>query len=67
VLIHQRRLATGRASGRIHGTIRLQQMGTGARIRTLQADRRYERMQIAGLHGVTEAQREAPLALGATE
>jgi hypothetical protein len=36
-------------------------------LRTLRADRRYERLDITGLTGVTEAQRAALLALGAIE
>ncbi len=36
-------------------------------MRTLRGDRRYERLDITGLTGVTEAQRQAMLALGAVE
>jgi hypothetical protein len=36
-------------------------------LRTLRGDRRYERLDITGLTGVTEAQRQAMLALGAVE
>ncbi len=39
----------------------------GVRLRTLRADRRYERLDISGLTGVTEAQRSALRALGAVE
>ncbi|HTX68986.1 MAG TPA: hypothetical protein VMH50_07535 [Thermoleophilia bacterium] len=39
----------------------------GTYVGTLQAERRYERMDITGLIGVTEAQRAALLALGAVE
>jgi WD40 repeat protein/DNA-binding XRE family transcriptional regulator len=41
--------------------------GASAYPRTLRADRRYERMDITGLTGLTEAQRAALLALGAVE
>ena len=34
---------------------------------TLQSDRRYERLDITGLTGITEAQRDALLALGAVD
>src|SRR5205823_2778848 len=40
---------------------------SGAYLRTLQSDRHYERLDITGLTGVTEAQRTALLALGAVE
>jgi hypothetical protein len=36
-------------------------------LRTLRVDRRYERLDITGLSGVTEAQRTALLALGAVD
>ena len=39
----------------------------GTCLRTMQAERRYERMDITGLTGVTSAQRAALLALGAVE
>jgi hypothetical protein len=39
----------------------------GACLRTLQGDRRYERLNITGLTGVTDAQRATLLALGAVE
>jgi WD40 repeat protein len=55
------------ASGSYDGTVRLWQARTGADLHTLRADRRYERMDITGLTGVTEAQRAALLALGAVE
>jgi WD40 repeat protein len=55
------------ASGGVDGTIRLWEAGGGACLRTLRPDRRCERLDITGLTGVTEAQRAALLALGATE
>jgi hypothetical protein len=36
-------------------------------LRTLRPERRYERLEIAGLTGVTDAQQTALLALGAIE
>jgi hypothetical protein len=38
---------------------------TGACLRTLGIDRRYQRVDITGLTGITDAQRSALLALGA--
>ncbi|MCL4299146.1 MAG: helix-turn-helix domain-containing protein [Anaerolineae bacterium] len=55
------------ASGGWDGTIRLWQVSSGAPLRTLRAERRYERLDITGLTGITEAQRQALLALGAVE
>jgi hypothetical protein len=42
-------------------------MRTGALVRMLRPDRLYERMDIASLRGITEAQRAALQALGAVE
>jgi len=54
------------ASGSHDGTVRIWS-GSGAELRTLRPDRRYERMDITRLTGVTPAQRQALLALGAVE
>jgi WD40 repeat protein len=55
------------ASGGHDGTVKLWESRSGACLRTVQAERRYERLDIAGLTGITEAQRTALLALGAVE
>ncbi len=55
------------ASGGDDGTVRLWETESGACLRILRAERRYERMDITGLTGVTEAQRAALLALGAVD
>jgi WD40 repeat protein/transcriptional regulator with XRE-family HTH domain len=54
-------------SGGDDGILRLWDTQSGTCQRTLRADRRYERLDILGLTGVTEAQRAALLALGAIE
>ena len=55
------------ASGALDSTVRLWNAQSGAALRTLRPDRLYERMDITGLTGVTAAQREALLALGAVD
>jgi WD40 repeat protein len=54
------------ASGGVDGTVRVWDAVSGACLRTLRADRSYERLDITGLTGVTAAQQGALLALGAT-
>jgi WD40 repeat protein len=55
------------ASGGFDGDVRLWDASIGTCIRTIQAERRYERLDVTGLTGVTDAQRKALLALGAVE
>jgi WD40 repeat protein len=55
------------ASGSTDGTLRTWDVRSGTALRMLRSDRRYERMDISGLSGVTHAQREAMLALGALD
>jgi WD40 repeat protein len=55
------------ASGGFDGTVRLWQSSTGTALRILRPERRYERLDITGLTGITDAQRTALLALGAAE
>jgi WD40 repeat protein len=55
------------AGGSYDGTAKLWETNSGAYLRTLLDDRLYERMDITGLSGVTEARRAALLALGAIE
>jgi WD40 repeat protein/transcriptional regulator with XRE-family HTH domain len=55
------------ASGSFDGTLRLWEASTGASRRILRPERRYERLDITGLTGITAAQRTALLALGAVE
>jgi WD40 repeat protein len=55
------------ASGGVDGTVRLWDARTGQHLRTMRGDRRYERLDITSLTGVSEAQREALVALGAVD
>jgi WD40 repeat protein/transcriptional regulator with XRE-family HTH domain len=55
------------ASGSLDGTITLWEPNSGSKIRTLRADRRYERMDISGLSGITRAQRAVLVQLGAVD
>jgi WD40 repeat protein/transcriptional regulator with XRE-family HTH domain len=55
------------ASGGLDGMARLWDVRRGSCLRELRADRRYERLNIAGLTGVTVAQRSTLMALGALE
>jgi len=55
------------ASGSDDGTIRFWNTATGECLRALRDDKPYEKMNITGITGVTEAQRIALLVLGAIE
>jgi WD40 repeat protein len=55
------------ASGGADAAVRLWDTQSHARLHTLRPDRLYERMDITGLTGVTAAQRDALLALGAVD
>lgn len=54
------------ASGSLHGTINLWQVTSGNLAQKFQIIRPYEGMQIAGVTGLTEAQKATLVALGAT-
>jgi WD40 repeat protein len=55
------------ASGSFDGTVKLWEAQRGSCLRTLRPERRYERLEITGLSGITEAQRASLIALGAVE
>jgi len=55
------------ASGSFDGTVRVWEAQSGTYLRTLRPERRYERMDITGLRGITEAQRTSLIGLGAHE
>lgn len=55
------------ASGSADGTIKLWDVETGVCLKTLRADRPYERMNITGVTGLTAAQKATLKALGAVE
>jgi WD40 repeat protein/transcriptional regulator with XRE-family HTH domain len=55
------------ASGSLDGTVKLWDAVRHTLLRTMRPDRRFERLDITGLTGVTSAQRAALLALGARE
>jgi WD40 repeat protein len=54
-------------SGSFDGTVKLWDAKTGACLRTLEPERRYERLNITGLNGITDAQRQALINLGAID
>jgi WD40 repeat protein len=54
-------------SAGVDGTVRVWETGDGSLRHTLLADRRYERMDISDLAGITEAQRDALIILGAVD
>jgi WD40 repeat protein len=49
------------------GTIRIWDLQSGEALRTLRRDRPYERLDITGIRGLTEAQKATLHALGAVE
>jgi WD40 repeat protein len=55
------------ASGSLDGTVKIWDTTRYALLATLRPDRRFERLDITGLSGVTAAQRAALLALGALD
>jgi WD40 repeat protein len=55
------------ASGSFDRTVKLWETQRVTCLRTLRPERRYERLDITGLTGITDAQRTALLALGAVE
>jgi WD40 repeat protein len=55
------------ASGSFDGTVRLWDIASAACVRILRSDRPYERMNIRGLKGLTDAQHSALHKLGAID
>ena len=55
------------ASGSHDGTLRLWDTSDGRCLRVMRSDRMYERLDITGLTGVTDAQHASMLALGAID
>ncbi|MBV9174781.1 MAG: hypothetical protein JOZ81_32365, partial [Chloroflexi bacterium] len=55
------------ATGSYDGTAKLWDPSKGTCLHTLRAERRYERLDITRLEGITDVQRERLLALGAVE
>jgi WD40 repeat protein len=49
------------------GAINVWELGSGEHLRILRRDRPYERLDITGMRGVTQAQKESLRALGAIE
>jgi WD40 repeat protein len=55
------------ATGSFDGTVKLWNTHSGATLSTLRPERRYERLDITGLEGISPAQRQALIALGAVD
>jgi WD40 repeat protein len=55
------------ASGGFDETVRLWEASSGACLGVLRSARRYESVDITGLTGITDAQRQALIALGAVD
>ena len=60
-------LDTLRVGSFLDGTVKVWGVDRSVVVATLRPDRRYERMDITGLTGVTEAQRQTLLGLGAVD
>jgi WD40 repeat protein len=54
-------------SSSFDGTLRVWDVQSGKSVRSMRAERCYERLDITGLTGITEGQRQALLALGAKD
>jgi WD40 repeat protein/transcriptional regulator with XRE-family HTH domain len=55
------------ASGSLDGTVKLWEAHSGVHLRTLRHERRYERLDITGIEGLTEGQRASLMAMGAVD